>query len=119
MAWKCGSNSCRASARRRSPSRSSRRKASWCRASSKISTRARLLEHLVAGEVSHAVVDDLEAVQVEEQHGEAPLAVAPVTRQRAAEPIQQIGAVGQPRQRVVHRLVLELLLDALAYGDLV
>ena len=77
-----------------------------------------LLEHLVAGEVAEAVVDDLEAVDVEVQQRAAAVWLVLEPRQRAVEPGAQVVSVGQPGQGVVQDLVLELVLDALALADL-
>ena len=62
---------------------------------------ASTVEQLVAGEVPEAVVDQLEAVEVEEQHGEqvAPAAAGPV--ERALQPLHEEGAVGQAGERIV------------------
>ena len=75
-----------------------------------------LAEQLVADGVAQRVVDDLEAVEVEEEHGE-PLVVAVRLghgeRQAVAEeePVRQVG------QRIVEGEVLDLLLGPLALGD--
>ena len=70
-------------------------------------------EQVVAGPVAHRVVDELELVEVGEQHRHRP-AVAPAARERALEPVERERAVRQPRQRVVHRAVADLLVDAAA-----
>ena len=75
--------------------------------------RRHLDEQLVAGGVAEGVVDDLEVVQVEEEAGQAAGA--------GAEPLGHVlgeqGAVGQPGQRVVVRLVGELRLEGQPVGD--
>lgn len=76
------------------------------------------LEHFVAGEVAKAVVDDLESVDVEVQQCAAVAGLVPEPGQRAVEALAQVVAVGQAGQGVVHHLVLELVLDALALVDL-
>ena len=76
------------------------------------------LQHLVAGQVAEAVVEQLEAVHVQVQQREAPLAVAAQPGDRALQAVAQVQAVGQSGQRVVHDLVLELRLDLLAHRDL-
>ena len=73
-------------------------------------------EELVAGGVAEAVVDRLEVVQVEEEHrdrldGRA----AAVERVRYAIPEER--AVRQSGERVVERLVAQLLLELLALAD--
>ena len=72
-------------------------------------------EHLVAGRVAEAVVDGLEVVEVEEEHRQAaPLAPARATR---GAPLGEQRAVGEAGDRVVERLVGELLLERLALAD--
>ena len=75
-------------------------------------------QQVVADEVPERVVDDLEAVEVEEQHRRA---LASFLRHVAAhgvlEAVQEQHAVRQAGQRVVQRVVLELGLRALALGD--
>ena len=56
------------------------------------------LQQLVAGLVAERVVDDLEAVEVEEQHGGAgPRAAAARAPQRLLEPVEEQRAVRQAR----------------------
>ena len=70
-------------------------------------------QQLVAGAVAERVVDELEAVEVEEQHGDRrPAARAVVERQREA--VHEQRAVRQAGQRVVQRLAAHLLLGAAA-----
>ena len=69
----------------------------------------------VAGPVTERIVDDLEVVEVEEQHrdlGPAPAAAC----QRPLDVVAEEDPVGQPGQRVVQRVVEELLLEALLVG---
>ena len=70
-------------------------------------------QQLVAGGVAHGVVDRLEAVEVEEEDGER-RRVAAEARERLAEAVDEQGAVGQAGEVVVHRLVREPCLEALA-----
>ena len=74
------------------------------------------LEQLVADRVAEAVVDLLEAVEVEEQHG-AQLVVGARAVQRAAQAILEQQTVGQAGQRVVVGLVVESRLGMLEAGD--
>jgi hypothetical protein len=67
----------------------------------------------VAGAVAERVVDDLEVVEVDEQHGD----VAGAPRQRAVEALEEELAVGQAGERVVLGLPGELALGLLARGD--
>ena len=73
-------------------------------------------EQGVARPVAEAVVHDLEAIEVEEQHTHRPV-VARRTGQGLADPVEHEGPVGQTRERVVQRLMSQLLLDAAALGD--
>ena len=59
-----------------------------------------------------AVVDDLEVVDVAEQHSER--AATPQARLGEHQPIGEQGAIGQPGERVVHGLMSKLRLGPLA-----
>ena len=74
-----------------------------------------LHEELVPAAVSQGVVDLLEPVEVEEQHGDA--VVRAPSREGVSEPVPEESPVGQPRQRVVERLVQELCLQGRPVGD--
>ena len=67
----------------------------------------------VAGRVAEAVVDGLEVVEVDEQHGH-PDAVAQRPRDRVADALVEQRPVGQVGDRIVEGLVGELLLERLA-----
>ncbi len=71
----------------------------------------------VALQVAEAVVDHLEAVEIQEHHGQPVVVVALRPRQRRAQPVHEQRAVGQTGERVVERLVRQPFLDALALGD--
>ena len=58
-------------------------------------------QQLVAGLVAEAVVDQLEAVEVEEHHREALLRMALHARDRAHQLLVEVGAVRQLREAVV------------------
>ena len=75
-----------------------------------------LHEHLVAGHVAERVVDVLEVVEIEQQDGARP-AVPLAARLGVGDAVREKRAVGQVRQRVVERLVGELLLERLALLD--
>lgn len=81
--------------------------------------RADFLEQFVADQMTDAVVDDLEAVEVEEQHREQPRRIAPEARQRVSEAIEQQRAIRQAGERIVQGFVLQPQLDLLAHLDLV
>ena len=66
----------------------------------------RLHEQQVAVMMAETVVDDLEAVQVDEHHRHLP-AVLAIGAPLRLQPMQQVAAVGQPGQRVVRILVDE------------
>src|ERR1700754_833661 len=79
---------------------------------------AYLEEQVVAHQVADRVVDDLEAVQVDEQHREQVARILAIVVQRLLETLQQQRAVGQAGERVVQGFVLEPAFDAFAFGDL-
>ena len=58
-------------------------------------------QELVAGHVAEAVVDDLEAVEVEEEDGEVIVRAPLGARDGLVEPVGEQGAVGQAGQGVV------------------
>ena len=70
-------------------------------------------QHRVAGGVAVEVVDALEVVDVDVEHRGAGARALGV-RERVLEPVAAERAVGQPRQRVVQRLVADALLRAQA-----
>ena len=78
--------------------------------------RAIALEHLVTDEVTLRVVDDLEAVEVDEEHADAGPGAARVV-ERLAQALDEHGTVGETGERVVRRLVVQLALGAAALGD--
>ena len=70
------------------------------------------LQQLVAGFVAERVVDVLELVEIDEQHG-AGVAVAAAARQQLLDAVADQRPVGQPGQAVMQRLVAQLAgLDA-------
>ena len=69
-------------------------------------------EQPVAHLVAQAVVHLLEVVEVEEQHRQR-VPVAAGERQRMADPVAEERPVGEPGERVVERLVDQLLLQPL------
>jgi hypothetical protein len=76
-----------------------------------------LHQQLVPGQVAEAVVDALEAVDVQEEGGEAVLRPAPEAGQAGGQPVHEQGPVGQAGQRVVEGAVPQPLLGAAAVGD--
>ena len=70
-------------------------------------------EQEVAGRVAEAVVDRLEVVEVDEEHGEVAVRAGD-PRERVLDPIAEEALVGQVGERVVERLVRELILEAVA-----
>ena len=77
--------------------------------------RATCDQQLVACRVAEAIVDDLEAIQIHEQHGQL-LAVPLLTGNGVADAVQEQRAVRQPGQRIVERALSELLLQHFALG---
>src|SRR6266508_3653776 len=73
-------------------------------------------EQLVADLVSEGVVDGLERVQVQQQHGQQ-AAVAVQAGQGVLQPVVEQRPVGQVGEWVVQGLVVQLLGQALAFGD--
>ena len=69
--------------------------------------------------MADAVVDHLEAIQVEEQHGEATALVAVQPRERLFQRGMEAGPVRQAGQRIVQGIVDQLLFGVFAYLDLV
>ena len=74
-------------------------------------------EHLVAKGVAKAVVQDLEAVQVQKDQGEVVGLAAVGALHGLAHAVQAQGAVGQGGQRIVQGQVAQLQLHLLAAGD--
>ncbi len=68
--------------------------------------------------MADAVVDQLETVQIEEQHGEHRAALTLGQCQRILQAVQQMQAVGQAGQRIVHGLVGQALFGTQALADL-
>ena len=62
-------------------------------------------QQLVAGVVAERVVDDLEVVEVEEEHARRSARSRPARASQCVEAVEQQRAVGQPGERVVQRLV--------------
>ncbi len=75
------------------------------------------LQHPVAGVVAERVVDDLEVVEVQEQHGER-LTVRASAAERVFDAIPEQRPVREVGHWIVERLVGELLLQLLALGDI-
>jgi hypothetical protein len=73
-------------------------------------------EHLVAGGVTEAVVDGLEVVQIQEDHGNAAL-LAPAPGDRMAHALGEERAVREAGNGIVESLVGELLLERKALAD--
>ena len=78
-----------------------------------VETAANLHQDLVTGLVTEAVVDQLELVEVDKEDREGRV-VSPRPRKGVGEAVHEEHAVGQSRQLVVRRLVLEVALALLA-----
>ena len=75
-------------------------------------------QQLVAGLVSQAVVDRLEAIEIEVQHREQRIAQHPPrAMKQVLQAIDEQRAVREIRERIVEGAVLQLLLGLLALGD--
>ena len=66
-----------------------------------------LAEHVVAETVAEAVVDDLEAIEIEEEHGDRASPAAPVSK-RQVHVVEEQSPVRQPRQIVVRGVAQQL-----------
>ena len=73
-------------------------------------------QHLVAAREPEQIVDQLEAVEIEDHHRQ-PLLVAPRPLDRLGQPVVEQQAIGQPGQRVVVGEVADRLLGLLAQRD--
>jgi hypothetical protein len=74
-------------------------------------------QELVSDQVAEAVVDDLEAIEVEIKRGEAAAAAALLEfLESAAEPFDEYGAVAQTGQRIAEPGAAQLLLGDRALG---
>ncbi|KAF5057496.1 hypothetical protein DSECCO2_356120 [anaerobic digester metagenome] len=76
-----------------------------------------LLQQVVAGLVAQGVVDSLEAVEVDHEHGESVLGVAALARHGPVQALQEEDAVGKLRQVVAQGLLGQLRLVSLALGN--
>ena len=75
-----------------------------------------LHQQLVPSGVAQTVIDHLEAVQVDEQHGQL-LTVSLAAGNRVTDPIEEERAIREAGERVVERAVAELLLEVFAFGS--
>ncbi len=73
-------------------------------------------QQLVADRVAEAVVDGLEAVEVEDDHADR-AAVAGLPGKSVLEPVGEQRPVGELGQRVMERAVPKLALETVAFGD--
>ena len=80
--------------------------------------RGDLAKEAVAGLVAESVVDVLESVEVEEDHGRIGAGAGSAT-QRVLDPVPEQCPVRESGQRVVEGLVRQLVLGQLAVGDVV
>jgi hypothetical protein len=85
-------------------------------ANARVEPARHLDQHLVARGVAQGVVDLLEVVEVEEEHG-APATLAARPDDGVAHALGEQRAVGEPGDGVVERLVGELRLEGLALAD--
>ena len=72
----------------------------------------------IARRVAQRVVDLLEAVQIQKEHAAILAAAARPAGKRLAQAVQKERAIGQSRQRVVQRIVLQLGFHPLALANI-
>ncbi len=77
--------------------------------------RRHFLQHLIAGVMPERVVDLLEAIEIEQQHGEA-LVIAMRAQDRLLQPIEEQRAVGQVGERVVVGEIGDALAGQVAFA---
>ena len=77
-----------------------------------------LHHHFIAGRVPQRVVDQFEAVHIDEDDGNVVIAPRAHVAQRAVELVHEIAAIGQPGERIVVARVVDTLLQPLALLDL-
>ena len=77
-----------------------------------------LPQQRVARGMAERIVDVLEAVEIEQQHGER-IAAPALARRRFFDLLRHRGTIGQTRQRVMMRHERDALLRFLAFGDVV
>ncbi len=75
-----------------------------------------LLEQIVAGLMAQCVVDRLEPVEIDHHQRTAALGRL-VGGQRRGEPVAHLVAVGEPRERIVHRHARGIAMTAAVFGD--
>ena len=75
------------------------------------------LQHGIAGDVAEQIVDFLEAVEVEEQHGKAAVGAA-MRREFGLQLLVEAGAVRQFGQRIVMGEEMDILFGLLALADI-
>ena len=73
----------------------------------------------LTGRVAKAVIDHLEAVEIQEQHGKQVTLIAVPASERALQPIQEQRAIRQTREHVVVRVMDQPLLGPFAIADVV
>ncbi len=82
-----------------------------------LEARSRRGEQLIAGAVAQALVDELEAVQVEGQHGGQRVPAATLALGGLLETVQEEQPVGKAGERVVQRAVADAVIGGLALHD--
>ena len=73
--------------------------------------------HLIAGHCSHSVVEDLEAIKIEQDHRVVKCKVALRLSKATLQAIEKEPAIGQTGHRVVQRVMGELFFGMLAVGN--
>src|SRR6476660_126370 len=75
-------------------------------------------QELVPDEMSQAVIDGFEAVQVDEQRPEQSIAGASGLRECVSQHLHEERSIWQPGQRIVQSSFAKLLLGAMPVGDI-
>src|SRR5687767_3483750 len=68
--------------------------------------------------MTQTIVDRLEAIQVDEEHGKAMSTIALGSTERLCQSIEEQGAVRQPCERVMQRLMREQCSGMFALGNI-
>ena len=74
-------------------------------------------QQLVPFQVAKAVIHDLEAIQIEEEHREILFGTASRAHEQMIKPVDEKCPVRQPRQRIVEGIMNQLQFDLLAVRD--
>src|ERR1035437_3721499 len=79
---------------------------------------ANFQQNMIAPSRAHGLIEDLEAIQVRQKQSVRSPGVPPRSHKRVLQPVKKQPAIGQPRERIVKQIVLELLFRPLALGNI-